>query len=198
MAATNLQLAMLAERMWSCFQVVDPAEANMAAYGTEFRSILILAATEVEAQCKGILKANDYAGGSRWTTRDYVKLEPALRLADYSIGFLEYPWLQPISPFSGWSVDQPTESLPWYSAYNAVKHDREGNFPAASLENALAAVAAVVTIAIAQFGTPFMRGARSWGRLFSSTRRPKWTIGDTHGSFSDHGIEDEPIDYPFS
>jgi|TARA_R100001244_G_scaffold20643_2_gene21329 hypothetical protein len=92
-AAAMLQAESLSERLENAFRTVDPDPKNMNSFGGEFRNILILAATEFEAQCKGILRANEYANGgeNNWNTKDYIKLEPALRLADYSISLGRIP-----------------------------------------------------------------------------------------------------------
>ena len=197
-AAAMLQAESLSERLENAFRTVDPDPQNMDAFGGEFRNILILASTEFEAQCKGILRANQYAHGSdnNWSTKDYIKLEPALRLADYSISLARYPWLESIAPFTGWTEDAPTRSLSWYGAYNAVKHDRERSFALASLTNAIRSVTAVVAICLAEFGITFLRQSSLLRDTFSIEQRPNWSIGDTHGQVSGLGPL-EPICYPF-
>lgn len=194
-----LQAESLSERLENAFRTVDPDPQNMNSFGGEFRNILILAATEFEAQCKGVLRANEYANGgeNNWKTNDYVKLEPALRLADYSISLARYPWIDPIAPFRGWTSDAPTQSLGWYRAYNAVKHDREKSFAEASLVNAIQSVTAVVAICLAEFGINFLRQSRLLRDIFAVHQRPNWTIGDTHGHVSGLGPL-EPIHYPFT
>lgn len=201
-AEASTQISILVDRLRACFQVVTPTAKNFGAFGAELRNILLLAATEFEAQCRAILKSNSYeapSGSQRWNTNDYFKLEAALRLEDYAISFPEYPWLSPIAPFRGWQSENATKSLPWYAAYNAVKHDREENAPQATLERALEAVSAVVIVGLAQFGISFLRRADRWRDLFEVREYPQWTIGDTHGAF--HGDDDvpkgEPIPYPF-
>jgi hypothetical protein len=181
--ATALQqLSLLTGRLSEAFQTVHPEEANFATYGSEFRNILILAATEVEAQWKGILVANQYTGSNgRLTTNDYVKLEPALRLADYAVRWPQYPWMNAICPFGEWEQSSPTRSLDWYHAYNSVKHDREQNFAKASLLHAIKAVAAVYVMIGAQFGFSELIQASNFRDVYQLTRIPKWTIGDTHG-----------------
>ena len=49
-------------------------------------------------------------------------------LTEFEIILPLYPWLDPIWPFRGWDASHPTQSLPWYDAYNAAKHDRESHF----------------------------------------------------------------------
>ncbi len=201
-ASASIQIAMLADRLRTCFQVVGPSEPNFGVFGGEFRNILLLAATEVEAQWKGILRANHYQAhlpNPRWSTNDYFKLEAALRLADYAIEFPEYPWIKAIAPFNGWLGANPTESIEWYAAYNAVKHDREQHGNRATLIRALEAVAAVVVVGVAQFGIEFVRRAARWRDLFQINQYPRWSIGDTHGPIFVEGDEfaGEAIDYPF-
>jgi len=201
-ASASLQIGMLADRLRTCFQVVGPSEPNFNVFGAEFRNILLLAATEVEAQWKGILRENHYDSSNtnqRWTTKDYFKLEAALRLADYAIEFPEYPWIDPVAPFRGWSASNPTGSIGWYDAYNSVKHDRELNGNRATLLRSLEAVAAVVVVGVAQFGIRFVREATRWRDLFQVHEYPRWSIGDTHGPIFLPGDEEagEPIDYPF-
>jgi len=197
-AAAMLQAESLSERLENAFRTVDPDPQNMNSFGGEFRNILILAATEFEAQCKGILRANEYAngGGNNWNTKDYFKLEAALRLGDFSIGLARYPWIEPIAPFKGWVADAPTQSLGWYDAYNAVKHDREKSFALASLTNAIQSVTAVVAICLAEFGINFLRQSSLLRDIFAVCERPSWSIGDTHGQVSALGPL-EPIFYPF-
>ncbi len=200
-ASATIQLAALADRLRSCFQVVDPVSNNFNVHGSEFRNILLLAATEVEAQWKGVLRANHYTLQSKrpWKTIDYVKLEPALRLADYAIQFPEYPWIEPLSPFKGWCSNEPSGSLTWYTAYNAVKHDREQNASEATLIRALEAVAAVVIMGVAQFGINFVRTGTRWRDLFQLHEHPRWSVGDSqHAIFAPElPNSGEPIDYPF-
>lgn len=205
-ASAATQIALLSERLRTCFQVVSPVEPNFGVHGGEFRNILLLAATELEAQWKAILRANNYSSNvshQRWSTNDYVKLEAALRLADFAIEFPEFPWIEPLSPFRAWDPESPTSSLGWYEAYNKVKHDREQNAEYATLINALEAVAAVVIIGVAQFGIQFIRLSTRWRDLFQIKQYPRWSIGDTHGRFylptatSVDTAAGEAIDYPF-
>lgn len=200
-AAAAIQASTLSTSLHNCFDTVDPDNANMKTFGTNFRNILILASTEFEAQCKGILRANQYNGNSNttlWRTSDYVKLEEALRLKDYSIRFVKFPWLRDISPFSEWIAEKPTRSLPWYDAYNKTKHDRETSFQLANLENAIAAVAAVIVICVAQFGVQFLRKHSSLSDVFAIENWPVWSIGNSHGWLSDdRENEVAPTNYPF-
>lgn len=56
-------------------------------------------------------------------------------------------------PFELWEAGDSTQTLPWYAAYNAVKHDRETEFSQARLEHLFDSIAAVAIMLQAQFGT---------------------------------------------
>jgi hypothetical protein len=168
------QLAELCRRLEAICRVVYPAPESLAAYGDEIRELLILACTEVEAAWRAILRANG-ASQDRLTTRDYVALQPAMRLSEYAVSFPHFPELAPVSPFEGWrATSAPTQDLDWYDAYNAVKHGREENFARATLKNALGAVSASVVMVCAQVGSEaaLRQGpAESFVRLVAS---PQW------------------------
>lgn len=146
-AASRSQLSVLTGMLESICQTIHPVEQNLGVFGHNIRNLLILAATEFEAQCRGILTAN---GAPARNTADYVKLLGPMRLKDYKIGFARFAWLDPIAPFDTWETSAPTQSLGWYDAYNAAKHDRETNFSAATLGHCLSAMAAIVALIIAQ------------------------------------------------
>ena len=120
-------------------------------FGHKIRDVLVLACMEVESAWSAVLHANGFQK-DRMTTNDYVKLCVPMLLSDFTILSSQFPVIEPIRPFSGWDDANPTESLPWYSAYNKTKHSRERNFPEATLEHAIHAVGAVLVMMCAQFG----------------------------------------------
>lgn len=134
LAVMRGQLISLMHSLVDICQVVHPDDDTWGTYGHEIRNLLILASTEVEAHWRGVLIANGYQK-ARFSTKDYVLLKEAMKLGEYGISLPYYPWLPTIKP--------PTQDLPWYDAYNAVKHDREQNFSCATLGNAVNAVAHV-------------------------------------------------------
>jgi hypothetical protein len=74
-----------------------------------------------------------------------------MRLTEWSVKLKDYGGLE-FRPFRYWNVLLTTSSLPWYEAYNKVKHDREGSFALGTLESVLNAAAALHILQIAQFG----------------------------------------------
>ncbi len=164
--------SLLFERMRDLFRVVEPDPAQFGVYGHEIRHLLILACTEVEAAWRAILEANTSpTGASRFTTNDYVRLLAPMRLAEWRVTLRRS--ITPITraPFAGWSVASPTQSLVWYDAYNATKHDRESHLARATIETVLDALAALHILLLAQFGESMA------GRLhsdFDIEQHPQW------------------------
>lgn len=153
-AALNLAL-----EMQNVFRYVEPS-GNRAAYGHEIRQLLILACTEVEAQCKAVLRANHYTRLKKnktpvaekdWKITDYFKVARPLRLAGFKLRTRGHPRFPVLDPFDAWGAGT-FAGLSWYSAYNQVKHDREQQFHLATLDNMVAAMAAVYVLITAQFG----------------------------------------------
>lgn len=171
LAHLDVQLELFSDTIKRILRHVEPIDAHLSVFGHEIRNLLLLASTEVEAQWKAILKANGYGfqvdarGVERATTSDYVKLLPVLRLREYASCLPYTPDLAPRAPFASWVASQPTQSLAWYSAYNAVKHDREAQFSQARLEHAIDAVLACEILRKAQFYV---------APIFEHVSQPRW------------------------
>jgi hypothetical protein len=164
-AATRLHF----DSLDSIFSTVEPDKSTANAYGQKLRHFLILACTEVEAGWQGILAANGYPA-KRWKTNDFVKLLRPMGLNQWKVRLASYPDYPEISPFADWDRARPTESLPWYSAYQKVKHNRETNLPFATLAHVISAAAAMYVMEMAQFGR------QTHGKAFFNTlARPAWT-----------------------
>jgi hypothetical protein len=151
-ASMRSQLTSLARKLQTICQTVQPSESTLAVYGHEIRNLLILAATEAEMHWRGILIANGAPRTAKFNSNEYVKLVEPLKLRDYVITFHDFPDLPPVQPFAGWSNTDPTNSLPWYAAYNGVKHNREGEFERGTLRCAFEAISANIALVVAQFG----------------------------------------------
>ncbi|GFE79268.1 hypothetical protein GCM10011487_12680 [Steroidobacter agaridevorans] len=196
-AIAESQLRVLLRQLHRICQTVHPYEDNLNAYGHDIRNLLILASTEVESHWRAVLSANSFQR-ERYSTNDYVKLAPAMKLTEYAVSFPSYPWITDLRPFFLWgTTGQPTRELAWYDAYNKAKHDREKSFAAATLKNAFEAIAANAIMICAQFG--FFGGFR---RRFASelglSRLPHWSSQDLYIRPMPTGIEWTPTNYMFS
>lgn len=142
---------LLFRKLAAVFTVLEPVPAHENAYGHEVRELLIAACTEFEAACSSVLRANGY-GGARWNTGDYVKLLGPMHLAEYTVRLPLHPGWNDMTPFARWDPATPTQSLPWYDAYNRTKHDREQHFHEGTLRHAVSAMAAVFIMMAGRFG----------------------------------------------
>jgi hypothetical protein len=163
--------SLLFDRMRDLFRVVEPDPGQFAVYGHEIRHLLILACTEVEAAWRAVLEANTSASApGRFTTNDYVRLLAPMRLAEWRVTLRRSTSPIALAPFAAWSVSNPTQTLPWYDAYNGTKHDREAHLARATLGTVLDAMAALYILLLAQFGGLSGRVHSDFG----VERQPQW------------------------
>ena len=173
------QYHLLHSRLEAILRVVQPNEENLNSFGHEIRDLLILACTAVEGQFKGILRANEYAfalnnrGEIRASTNDYVKTLAPMKLDSYEFVLTIEPSAPSFTPFGNWDCGAPTESLDWYTAYNAVKHDWEAEFSRATLSHAISAVTACRALHEAQFLQA--SEVMNHGTLFAGVAKPTWS-----------------------
>ncbi len=136
----------------SLYDYIEPSDDNLGVYSHRIYELLLRTATEFEANCKGILKANGYPKSeNEWCVKDYFKISKAARLNEYSLTFERWETVHEFRPFNAWNPSR-REPLTWYDAYNEVKHDRYGNFKKARLEYLMNALAGLICIMHAQYG----------------------------------------------
>lgn len=134
------------------YDYIEPSDDNLSVYSHRIYELLLRTATEFESNSKGILKANGYSKPeSDWCIKDYFKISRAARLNEYSLTFGRWATAHEFKPFMEWNPSR-REPLPWYDAYNEVKHDRYGNFKKAKLEHLMNALAGLICIMHAQYG----------------------------------------------
>ncbi|GJD71349.1 hypothetical protein MMMDOFMJ_4305 [Methylobacterium gnaphalii] len=156
-----------------CFYV-EPTAHNMNAYGHKIRDLLILSCTEVENICSSLLRLCGLSkAGSRTTTREYFLLKDLSTMSNWQIKLHRHQDAPLFSPFHGWQGSKPTQSLPWYEAYNKVKHDRTGNFHLATLKCAIESVCACLVLYMSQYGPH-----KLWdtGSQFSATINDSYSV----------------------
>lgn len=179
-AASQGQARTLLRQLERICQTVQPGRSTFVAFGHDIRNLLILASTEVETHWRGILVANG-ARRRRFSTNDYVLLADVLGLRDFAVRFPAFPAIEPIRPFAGWGLgDNPTNDLPWYAAYNAVKHNREGEFEQANLINAFTALSACAVLLSAQYGRWGLGRQTDLSAFFHFVGRPSWPIEEAY------------------
>lgn len=159
------------------FNYIEPSTENLKTYSHKIRELLIIACTEVECLLVKTLTSNGYSEKDRYNTTDYIKCKPILGLDEYDVELTQYPSLKKFSPFSGWSSAAPTKTLPWYNAYNTVKHNRSDNIADANFEHLLDAISAIHILLESQYGKKiFSRWASRTDErsIYTTTKRPVW------------------------
>jgi hypothetical protein len=145
---------LLLKDMQSLFEYIEPCDENLACYSYRIHELLLRACVEVEANCKAVLHENGYVkkNAGDWTMSDYQRTEKSHKLSAYEVtlpfwhGHKKVCW----KPFKAWKHGK---TLPWYSAYNSVKHDRHKNFDKASFEHMIDSVCGLQVVLCSQFFT---------------------------------------------
>lgn len=161
------------------FNFIEPVEINLTTYGHKIRELLILACTEVEYLLLKTLTENSYDEKYQYLTKDYIRCNDLLKLNQYEVKLIQYSDLKNFSPFKNWDTDKPTKSIPWYDAYNKVKHNRNDNIADANLEHLLNAVSAIHILLESQYGEGIFQsifGQAEHKSLFSTLKRPIWEL----------------------
>ena len=174
-AAARQSASNLFVQLDELFRHVHPAPENGSSYGDRIRSLLILACTETESAWKAVGRANGMTK-SILSTKDYVRLARPMRLAEWSLRLSSFPEYPPLRPFDGWDAATPTQSLPWYDAYNAAKHDRENALRRATLGHVIAAMAGVHVMLAAQFGCS--SASTLPASPFAVDTSPEWDVAE--------------------
>lgn len=161
------------------FNYIEPSEINFLSFGHKIRELLILACTEVEYLLKKMLIENGYKEKHSYKTSDYIKCKEILKLNYFEIKLNQYPQVDILKPFSDWDNSQPTTSLSWYDAYNAVKHNRGDNIAQANLKHLLNAVAAIHILLESQYGLKIFTKWESYTEdrsMFYTVQSPNWNL----------------------
>ena len=160
------------------FNYIEPSASNLSAYGHKIRELLILACTEVECLLVKTLVDNGYEQKDRYSTSDYIKCKDILGLDKFDVTLVQYPSVKVFRPFHNWKAESPTKSLPWYNAYNAVKHNRSDNITGANLEHLLDAISAIHILLESQYGKGIFERWNSQTEdrsVYKTVARPLWT-----------------------
>lgn len=176
---------MIYDRMNTLFAAVEPHPSQKDTFGFLQREIIVLACTEVESAWRSVLSAHATPmdpTSKRWSTKDYVRLLKPMRLDEWTVSLSIHRDFGSFSPFKGWDEDKPTQSLPWYDAYNAVKHGREDSLQTATLGNVVNAMAAAFIMTVAQFGFSHIHGTGLFSQAsifhpdaFQVIKSPEWS-----------------------
>ncbi|MBR1916130.1 MAG: hypothetical protein IJ830_06830 [Alphaproteobacteria bacterium] len=129
-------LGILIQKLQEILLFIEPSKDGLKAYSHKIRELLFLACSDLESTLK------KYKFGKNNGMKDYIEILKFVDLTKYKISLVGYAQSYKCSPFENWDKDKVTQSLPWYEAYNKIKHNREENFHFATLENCINAIAA--------------------------------------------------------
>lgn len=170
----------LQEEVKDYFRFVEPADENLGAFSLKGAELLVRLSVEVEASLKGILRSNGYGNGSRLTMKQYRYVEESHYLSSYRVQIPLWTGDRSVRrPFEAWSRERG--KLPWYGAYNSIKHDRTALREHATLANVIDAWTGLAALLAAQFlNEDFMPGGVGLevGRPFGREDGFETSIGD--------------------
>ncbi|MEZ5675932.1 MAG: hypothetical protein R3D81_12130 [Thalassovita sp.] len=141
------------------FDYIEPSDECATAYSYKIHALLVRACIEVEANFKAILLANKYSHSRNLNMKHYGRVDKTHHLSSYEVRLpIWNPSTKIFFPFGVWRSERDNEApnrpvLPWYKAYNDSKHDRHEKFKKANLENLVDAVAGLLVLITAQFGS---------------------------------------------
>ena len=128
----------LEERFENSIRYVELNEDNLSTYSIDFVNQLQMIGSEIDVIMKSM---SGFSSDDRKCISDYAPII----LSDYSDIVNQEVKARDIlrKPFKGWNTESTASSLPWWNAYNHVKHGRDGHFKEANLENTLCSLMAL-------------------------------------------------------
>lgn len=139
------------------FEYLEPSDESLNTYSYRIHELLMRTCIEVEANLKSILNENTYtpdpkrSDSQNYNIGVYRKIEFTHHLSSYEVILPIWNGSErTIKPFQAWGT---REALDWYRAYNESKHDRHEAFKKANFGMLVNAVAGLLAVLSAQFGT---------------------------------------------
>lgn len=129
------------------FEYIEPCQSNFKTHSHRLYEIFLRTCTEVENNLKILCTEKKL---SCKNMPDYYKLESITNISKYKLKIELTKTPLELKPFLAW---KKSYTLEWYKSYNNIKHDREGHFKEANLENTLNALAGLVALLHIQFGS---------------------------------------------
>ena len=117
---------------------------NGKTFSNEFAKLLLLSASEFEEIAKALCSESGHAVSNKANITEISKtilyLYPSIINSKINTSY------QITTPLAEWSVTGPNSGLPWWKAYNKIKHDRTNNFESANLNNCLNVLASLMVL----------------------------------------------------
>ena len=133
-------LGILVEKLQELLLYVEPSKEGLKSYSHRARELLFLACSDLECN----LKRYNFKNNERMN--DYIQILDYIDLSKYKLSLVGYSNPYKCCPFENWKKKEPSKSIPWYYAYNQIKHNIDANFHLATLENCINAIAANIIL----------------------------------------------------
>ncbi|SKD06717.1 hypothetical protein SAMN05660461_3531 [Chitinophaga ginsengisegetis] len=184
------------------FEYIEPSDEALKIYSYRIHELLMRTCIEIEANFKAILSENIYTpqndrfGNPIYNMGVYKKINTTHHLSGYEVVLPIWNEVGRVfKPFEEWGT---SNSLPWYRAYNASKHDRKEEFKQANFENLLNAVTGLLVLLTSQF-----RDMSFSGGIGLSTGYDYHDLDSTIGGlfrikYPDDWTDDEKYDFDWS
>lgn len=122
----------LEEKFIKLTKYIEPVEKNFDTYSLELVHQLQMIGSEIDVVMKVICESESNVSlRSRPNIQDYypIILQKFPKIKSLSVKCYDFSY----KPFENWDEQFPSQSLPWWQAYNDVKHNRalkfeKGNF----------------------------------------------------------------------
>lgn len=149
---TRQSIELLYKDFETLFDYVEPCDSNKGCYSLRIYELLLCTCTEIESNMKMILVKNGYKGNDdrHLNMSDYAKLNNSHYLSKFEVAMPNWTGTWKVSPFEAWNESQ-NNRLPWYTAYNHVKHNRQEMLFEATLRNVVEALCGLLVLYSAQF-----------------------------------------------
>ena len=148
----------------STTRFVEVADANMHTYSIEFARLILTAGSEIDVLAKVLCQRHGLVVTP--SNIDGYRQAITARFSGFTTLEIRLPRVaMTILPWSDWSS---STNPSWWRAYNDIKHERNANFPKASLHNALYCMAGLFTLVCYCCEREVMgRIAQPWPQFFS-------------------------------
>lgn len=137
------------------FEYIEPSDEALKTFSYRIHELLMRICIEIEANFKAILNENIYNpqndrfGNPIYNMTVYKKINTTHHLSGYEVQLPIWNGAPKLfKPFEDWATGN---SLSWYRAYNASKHDRQEEFKQANFENLLGAITGLLVLLTSQF-----------------------------------------------
>ena len=131
--------SMLEDNVVNLSRYVDIRKSNFKTCSNEIISQLLNVGSEIDVICKEICTIDENARKemktySKWFINNFDDID-SVKIFVRNTDLI-------LQPFEGWKKTK-SEELPWWKAYNSVKHDRSNNFEQGNLKNLINSLGAL-------------------------------------------------------